>query len=148
MKIKKYLQQSPVIAINTAYEAIIPKLNKQLKSDNLNLIQGLVLTALFFEESGEVKPSQLADIFRTSRSHISHILSDLEYKGFIRRIVNSQDARSFQIELKAEGKKRALLLIKFYDRLQSQFEKDLGLSYCQKTVKGIFTLVDSFKRDL
>ena len=49
MKIKKYLEQSPTLAIHLAYENMIPQINKELKAENLNLLPGLVLTALFFE---------------------------------------------------------------------------------------------------
>lgn len=140
MKIKKYLQQSPVFAINAAYEAVIPKVNKQLKADQLNLLQGLVLTALFFEDSSDVNPSKLAEIFQTSRGNMSHILSELEYRGYIKRVVNEKDARGFKIELKSEGRKKALTLIKFYDRLQEMFEKNLGVGNCQKTIDGIYAI--------
>lgn len=148
MKIKRYLQQSPIFALNAAYEAIIPKLNKQMKSDQLNLLQGLVLTALFFEERTDINPSQLAEIFQTSRGNMSHILSDLEYRGYIKRVVNDKDARKFKIELKADGKKKALVIIKFYDRLQDLFEKNLGVNICQKTVDGIHAMTDIFNRSI
>jgi DNA-binding MarR family transcriptional regulator len=140
MKIAKYLQQSPVFAINAAYEAQIPRINRQLKEDGLNLLQGLVLTALFFEEKNDVGPSQLAEVFRTSRGNMSHILSHLESCGYLRRALHEGDARRFRIELKSEGRRKALGLIRFYDRLQNQFEKKLGESFCQKTVAGIHSI--------
>lgn len=146
MKITKYLQHSPIFALNAAYEAVIPKLNKQMKADQLNLLQGLVLTALFFEERTDINPSSLAKVFQTSRGNMSHILSDLEYRGYIRRVVNDKDARSFKIELKAEGKKKALSLIKFYDRLQALFEKNLGVQSCQKTVEGLHAISEVFSK--
>lgn len=144
----KYLQQSPIFALNSAYETIIPKLNKQLKADHLNLLQGLVLTALFFEDSRDINPSRLAEIFQTSRGNMSHILSDLEYRGYIKRIVHDKDARQFKIELKSDGRKKALTLIKFYDRLQDVFEKSLGVSHCQKTVDGVHSIAAAFKKSL
>lgn len=144
MKIQKYLKQSPIFALNAAYEAVIPKLNKQMKSDQLNLLQGLVLTALLFEESLDVNPSHLADVFQTSRGNMSHIISELEYLGYVKRVVNSKDARGFKIELKAEGKKKAISLVRFYDRLQSFFEKNLGAGYCQKTVDGLHLISKVF----
>ena len=145
MKIKKYLEQSPTLAIHLAYENMIPQINKELKADDLNLLQGLVLTALFFEEREDVTPSQLAELFQTTRGNISHIVSHLEYKGWIKRIVKKDDARHFHLELKAEGRKKALTLIKYYDRLQDTFEKALGVSQTQKTVDGIRAIAKTFK---
>jgi DNA-binding MarR family transcriptional regulator len=141
MKIKKYLLHSPIFAVSAAYEALIPKINKQLRADDMNLLQGLVLTALFFEEGGEARPSQLADIFQTSRGNMSHIISHLEYKGYVKRRLDDQDARSFRIELKADGRRKALTLIRYFDRIQELFEKDLGVRTCQKTVEGIHLLL-------
>ncbi len=146
MKIKKYLHQSPLFALNVSYEAIIPKLNKQMKLNNLNFLQGLVLTALFFEERTDVTPSQLAEIFQTSRGNMSHILSELEYRGYVKRVVSTVDARQFKIELKAEGKKKAMALIKFYDQIQDLFEKELGVKGCKDTVEGIHTLSKIFEK--
>jgi len=148
MKIQKYLEQSPVFSINAAYERMIPRLNKQLKSDDLNMMQGLVLTALFFEQRKDISPSQLADLFQTSRGNMSHILSHLEAKGWIKRVVHDQDARQFQIELKNEGRKKAVTLIKFYDKLQSTFEKELGSSACQKIVDGIQSITTIYQSSI
>lgn len=145
MKIKKYLLQSPIFALSTAYETVIPKLNKQMKKDQLNLLQGLVLTALMFEDRSDINPSYLADVFQTSRGNMSHILSHLESLGYVKRVVSEKDARGFYIELKAEGKKKALSLIKFYDGIQDLFEKALGIGGCQKTVDGLNSMAELFK---
>lgn len=145
MKIKKYLVHSPIFALNAVYEHVIPKLNKHLNLDDLNLLQGLVLTALFFEDKIEVTPSKLAEVFQTSRANMSHILSDLEYRGYIKRIVNERDARGFKIELKADGKKKALSLIKFFDGMQDNFERTLGIQNCQKIVVGFYEVSKIFR---
>lgn len=148
MKIQKYLEQSPIFALNAAYERVIPKVNRQLKEDGLNLIQGLVLTALFFEQRKDVSPSQLADLFQTSRGNMSHILSHLEAKGWVRRLVHAKDARQFQIELKAEGRKKAIHLIKFYDKLQAQFEKEMGGSGCMRFVQSLSVVAATYQASL
>ena len=145
MKIQKYLEQSPVFSLNAAYEAVVPSLNRKLKSEDLNLLQGLVLTALFFEDRKDITPSQLAELFQTSRANMSHILSHLEYKGWVRRVVREKDARQFHIELRPDGRKKATSLIRFYDRLQSSFEKELGTSGCQRLVDGLKALTTCYR---
>lgn len=144
MKIEKYLKQSPVFALNSVYESIIPKLNKKMRTNHLNLIQGLVLTALLFEDRNDVNPTHLAETFRTSRGNISHILSELEYRGYIRRVVNERDARGFMIELRPEGKKKALSLVKFYDRIQEFFETRIGIQNCKFTIDGLSKMAEVF----
>ena len=137
MRIKKYLNASPVFSINAAYEVIITDINKFLKAEEINLLQGLVLTALFFEGNEFITPSQLANVFHTSRGNMSHIISHLEYKGWVKRIVSNKDARIFQIVLKPEGKRKSLRLIKYYDKIQDFFESQIGVSVCKITVENI-----------
>lgn len=144
MRINKYLEQSPVFAINLAYEAILTDLNRSLKEEGLNVMQALLLTALFFEEDRAVTPSMLAKAFHTSRGNISHSISHLEAKAWVRRKVDIDDARSFHIELRPEGRKKALALIKFFDKLQNHFESKMAASACQRVVTGIFGLVDVY----
>lgn len=141
MKISKYLEQSPVFAINAAYEALIPNFNKRLKKEEVNLLQGLVLTALFFEEAEDLTPSALAEILKTTRGNMSHILSYLEYRGWVKRKLDPQDARKFYIELRPEGRRKALGLIKIYDQIQSLFENELGLLACQKATLSIHRMM-------
>lgn len=146
MKISKYLEQSPVFAINSAYEAVIPSLNRRLKNEEVNLLQGLVLTALFFEGRSDITPSMLAQQFKTSRGNMSHILSHLEYKGWVKRVLDPKDARKFYIELKPDGKKKALSLIKIYDRIQNLFEKELGLKSCQQAASMILRIAGTLEK--
>lgn len=63
---------------------------------------------------------------------MSHCLSHLEYQGWIKRQVKSTDARSFQIVLKPEGKKKALGLIKYFDAVQNNLEKNFTASSVKK----------------
>ncbi len=131
MKLRRYLEESPIYALNNAYEVLLSHINKVLKKEDVNFLQGLVLTALFFEEGKALTPSKLAEQFQTSRGNMSHIISHLEYKGFVKRVLNEADARQFHIELKPGGKKKALVLIKYFDKLQGAFEKALGAKACQ-----------------
>lgn len=144
MKITKYLNASPVFALNAAYEAIVSDINRVLKSEESNLLQGLVLTALFFEDKDTITPSKLAQVFHTSRGNISHIVSHLEYKGWVKRVVSPTDARQFQIILKPEGRKQAVKLVKYYDKIQDLFEDQLGVAHCKDATDKISKLKDTY----
>ena len=140
MKIKKYLDVSPVFAINSAYENLIAGVNQSLKEDGLNLLQGLVLTSLFFEDGEEVSPSDLAKVLKTTRSNISHIVSSLEYRNLIKRTLHPKDARQYILSLRPDGRRKALSLIKFFDKLQNDCEKTLGKTTCEDVARGIHKL--------
>lgn len=126
MKIKKYLQASPLYSINNVYEMTLAELNKSLKAEEINFVQGLILVSIFLEEKGEVSPSLIAKSFQTSPSNISHALSHLEEKRWIRRVANPKDARKFLIEIKPDGAKKASRLIRFFNFIQDQFEDEFG----------------------
>ncbi len=145
MKIRNYLNESPLVALNGVYEAVITDLNRQLRKEGVNLMQGLILTALLFEDSETVTPSQLAEVFQTSRANVSHMVSHLEANGWVKRAVNKEDARKFHLLLKPEGKKVALRLIKFYDSIQNKIEKQMGESRSRKLVDGLHELKAIYK---
>lgn len=145
LKIEKYLQSSPIFALNAAAESILPLVNRRLRPEGTNLLQGLVLTALFFEDQTQITPSLLADLFHTSRGNMSHIISSLESRRWVQRVVNSRDARGFHILLTADGRKKALSLIKFYDGLQRSLEKGLGPQTCRRLNGSLRTMMKLMK---
>jgi DNA-binding MarR family transcriptional regulator len=108
-----------------------------LSGDNLNFLEGLVLAAIFFETPLPVKPSHLAATFGTTRGNISHCISSLEAKGLLQRKIDPTDARAYQLTLKPQGKKCALRVISAFDRLQREFEKEVGKTVLSDTLKTI-----------
>lgn len=145
MKIETYLQQSPIFVLNAVYEKTIPRINKELKDENLNLLQGLVLTALFFEDRSDITPSILAKTFQTTKANMSHIISNLESTGLIKRTVNQNDARVFYILLKPDGKKKALQLIKYFDEIQETYEQEFGSASLKRMLSFMMKISD-FRR--
>ena len=73
--------------------------------------------------------------------------SALEYQGYVKRNLSKADARRFHIELKSEGRKKALYLIKFFDRIQNDFEKSLGVSSCEALAESIHQFGSLFKKN-
>lgn len=117
-----------------------------LSSDQLSFLEGLTLAALFFEAPRPVKPSQLADTFGTTRGNVSHCISSLEAKGLLQRKIDPEDARVFLLALKPQGKRAALRVIAAFDKLQKEFEGEIGktaLGEMLRTLKrleGVFPL--------
>ena len=97
-----------------------------LAADDLSFMEGLTLAALFFEAPQPVKPSHLAETFGTTRGNISHCISSLEARGHLQRKIDPEDARAYQLALKPQGKRCALRVIAALDRLQKEFEAEMG----------------------
>jgi DNA-binding MarR family transcriptional regulator len=137
MRIDAFLRESPMFAVSRAARRFEALAAKALTGDNLSFLEGLVLAALFFEGPRPVKPSQLAETFATTRSNVSHCISSLEAKGFMQRKIDPADARAYQLALKPQGKRCAVRVIGAFDRLQKEFEGEIGQSALAEMLKAL-----------
>lgn len=126
MRIQAFLRESPMFAVTRAARRFEVLSKQALLPDELSFLEGLVLAALFFESPAPVKPSQLAQSFDTTRGNISHCVSSLEAKGLLQRRIDADDARAYLLTLKPQGRRCALRVIRAFDRLQKEFETEIG----------------------
>jgi DNA-binding MarR family transcriptional regulator len=126
MRIETFLKQSLLFEVNRAARLMERHMSRIFGSGDFHLMEALVLVAIFFEDPRGVKPSQLSEAMSTTRGNISHCVSSLEAKGLIRRRIDADDARSFQLLLKPQGRAQAMQAIRALDRLQREFETNLG----------------------
>jgi DNA-binding MarR family transcriptional regulator len=144
MRIDAFLHESPMFAVNRAARRFESLAAKVLAADGLSFLEGLVLAALFFEAPRLVKPSQLADTFGTTRGNVSHCISSLEAEGLLQRKIDPDDARAYQLSLKPQGKKCALRVISAFDRLQKEFEDEVGKTVLRDMLTAIRKLEGLF----
>ena len=121
MRIDAFLRESPVFAVTRAARSFESLSARTLAADDLTFLEGLLLAALFFEAPKPVKPSQLSEVFRTSRGNISHCISTLESRGLLQRRIDPDDARVFLLALRPQGKRIALRVIAIFDEMQKAF---------------------------
>lgn len=140
MRIETFLQQSPMFCIGLTARRFESLTSRLLEADGLNFIEALILAALFFEPSGGVKPSHLAEIFGTTRGNVSHCVSSLEAKGLVQRKIDPQDARAYHLALKPQGKKAALRVIAALDHVQREFEAKVGKETLQSALRVVRSL--------
>ena len=126
MRIDAFLRESPMFAVNRAARKFNSFADLALAADKLSFLEGLVLVAILFEAPRQIKPSQLADTFATTRANISHSLSSLEAKGLLQRNIDPEDARAYLLTLKPAGRRCAMRVIRAHDRMQQAFEKEVG----------------------
>ncbi len=140
MRIDAFLHESPMFAVNRASRRFESLTARVLAADGVGFLESLVLAALFFEAPRPVKPSQLAETFATTRGNLSHCISSLEAKGFLQRKIDPADARSYLLTLKPQGKRCALRVIAALDRLQRDFESEIGKASLAEMLKSIRNL--------
>ncbi len=129
-----------MFAVNCAARRFNSLASHTLAADGLSFMEGLVLVAILFEAPRQIKPSQLAETFATTRGNISHSISSLEGKGLVQRKIDQADARAFLLTLKPAGKRVAMRVIGAFDRMQQAFEKEVGKTALGETLKVIRTL--------
>lgn len=137
MRIDAFLHESPMFAVNRAARRFESLAGQVFTADSLSFLEGLVLATMFFEAPRPVKPSQLAETFGTTRGNISHCVSSLEAKGLLQRRIDSEDARAYQLTLKPQGKKCAVRVIGGFDKLQKEFEQEVGKTVLSDTLKSL-----------
>jgi DNA-binding MarR family transcriptional regulator len=140
MRIDAFLHESPMFAVNHAARRFESLAAQSLATDDLNFLEGLVLAAMFFEAPRPVKPSQMAETFGTTRGNVSHCVSSLEAKGLLQRKIDPDDARAYQLTLKPQGKKCAVLVIGVFDKLQKEFEREIGKTALGEMLKALHKL--------
>lgn len=126
-----------MFAINRAARRFESLAARVLAADGLGFLESLALAALFFEAPRPVKPSQLAETFATTRGNLSHCISSLEAKGFLQRKIDPADARAYLLTLKPQGRRCALRVIAALDRLQREFENEIGKASLAEMLKSI-----------
>jgi DNA-binding MarR family transcriptional regulator len=137
MRIDAFLSESPMFAVNRAARRFESLAGQVLAGDELGFLEGLVLAALFFEAPQAIKPSQLAEAFGTTRGNVSHCVSSLEGKGLLHRKIDPVDARAFHLTLKPQGKKCAVRVIGALDKLQREFEREIGKAALGETLNNL-----------
>jgi DNA-binding MarR family transcriptional regulator len=137
MRIDAFLRESPMFAVNCAARRFNALANQALVADGLSFLDGLVLVAIWFEAPRQIKPSELADTFATTRGNISHSISSLEAKGLLQRKIDQTDARAFLLALKPAGKRAAMRVIGAFDRMQRAFEKEVGKTALTDMLRAI-----------
>ena len=135
MRIDAFLRESPMFAVSRAARRLEVLGARALQEDQLSFLEGLMLAALFFEAPKPVKPSQLAETFQTTRGNASHCISSLEAKGHLQRKIDPEDARAYLLALKPQGKRCALRVIAAFDRLQKEFEDEIGKNALAEMLK-------------
>jgi DNA-binding MarR family transcriptional regulator len=143
MRIETFLNESPMFCITLTarrFDALVAHL---LQADDLNFLEALILSALFFESPAPVKPSQLAQTFGTTRGNVSHCISSLEARGLVQRRIDPEDARAYHLALKPQGRKTAIRVIGALDKVQKQFESTVGKEALQASLAVIRSLAES-----
>ena len=141
MRIESFLQQSPVFQASRIARRMEASLNTILREEGLTFFESLVLAAIFFESKSGIKPSALAETFQTTRGNISHCVSSLEAKGLVRRRIDPDDARAFQLVLQPTGRRRAVRVVGILDRMQRHFEETIGIEKLE-TMLGQMSVVE------
>ena len=137
MRIDAFLLESPMFAVSRAARRFEALTARVLAADNLGFLEAIVLAGLFFEAPRQVRPSELAATFSTTRASVSHCITSLEAKGLVQRKIDPQDARAYLLTLKPQGRRCAMRVIAALDGLQKTFENEIGKASLAEMIRAI-----------
>jgi DNA-binding MarR family transcriptional regulator len=143
MKIKKFISQSPIFSLYLAASEVVEHFQKNLVNFEVHFLQGLILTAIFFEDK-EVRPLELSHVFQVERSTLSHAIRGLEKKGWLKRNMHPTDARGYVLSLTSSGRKKALALIKEFDQVHDGIEQNIGVRKLKESIDNINAVRKSY----
>lgn len=144
MRIDAFLSESPMFAVSRAARRFEALAARVLAADDLGFLEALALAGLFFEAPRQVKPSELAATFATTRGSVSHCITSLEAKGLVQRKIDPEDARAYLLTLKPQGKRCAVRVIAALDRLQKSFEDEIGKAALGEMIRAMRRLDSVF----
>jgi DNA-binding MarR family transcriptional regulator len=140
VRIEAFLSQSPIVQITRVARRVEASLDRILREEGVTFFEALVLSAIFFEKKGGIRPSQLAETFQTSRGNVSHCISSLETKGLVKRRLDPADARALRLLLEPAGRKRAVRVVGVLDRMQRHFEQSVGVGRLESMLEKMGTV--------
>lgn len=140
MRIEAYLRESPMFTVKNAARQFDSLAARAFAVDDLGLTEGLVLAATFLEASQQTRPSHLAETLGTTRGNISHAVSSLEAKGLVQRRIDPTDARGYLLTLRPAGKRCAVRVVGAFDKMQKEFEKQVGAAKLAEALRVINAL--------
>ncbi|WP_174733247.1 MarR family winged helix-turn-helix transcriptional regulator [Mesobacillus harenae] len=91
---------------------------------NLAPEQNLVMMILF--EKDGITQNELSEKLMKDKTNIARMVSSLERKGFIRRVVNEQDRRALHLYLTVEGRALGDKIIPISEEFNSLILEDIS----------------------
>lgn len=91
--------------------AIDTRLTQLLDREGLSCSAWAVLTMIYSDRSGAVRPSSLGQALSQSRAHMTRLSDELVAGGWVERIPNATDRRAVDLRLSAEGERRVRILL-------------------------------------
>lgn len=122
MRFQEFMEKSLLMGLYQKYHTHFSSLIRELRKQGLNLNQSLILLALFFENNGDVHPSDLEKVLLTPKDQISHELKKLEQMNFLKRQISPSDGRQRTLHLTSKGKQIASHLVGIFDRNENALE--------------------------
>jgi DNA-binding MarR family transcriptional regulator len=136
MKIDKFMASSPAFAVLRVARLLETSISGALKDFQLNSTQAGVLLSLFFEQR-HVRPGELHRALDVTPSNLSHAVTALERKRWLRRNPILGDARGYGLELTERGKRVTASLVRYFDRMQALTERRLTEHGAARLVTGL-----------
>ena len=125
--------------------AIDGRLAQLLAREGLGGSAWAVLTMIYSDRDGAVRPSDISQALSQSRAHMTRLSDELVAAGWVERIPNSADRRAVGLRLSAEGERRVQALLPQVGALYQEMLGAVpatGLDTLEATLRGLLRHIE------
>lgn len=140
------IESKIVVALERISEAFRVLLWNESKSNNLSPIQTQLLIYLLFHDKSTCKVGYLATEFNMTKATISDAVNTLLLKNLIFKRKDTQDSRSFTIELTNEGKAAAKQIATFSSPIEYPL-RQLDENQKQVLFESLLELIEKLNKE-
>jgi len=130
-----------VPAIERAVHLLALYLERQLGALEISQAEAHVLARL--DRGGSTSPTELHRLFGHKRSTLTGILDRLEARGYVTRVLNADDRRSFIVSLTSEGK----IVAETVSATIEALERRIAARLSQRDLNGFFSLLAALEAE-
>ncbi|KYD02676.1 hypothetical protein B5V89_05250 [Heyndrickxia sporothermodurans] len=133
------------VLIRNADLTITSYVRKHLEPYNLAPEQNLIMRMLWNEDG--ISSTELVSHLNKDKANIARMIASLEGKGFIKKVDDPSDKRTFKVHLTEEGKRLAHLVEPVQQKMRDTLTKGMTEEEVNELQKLITKIINNIKGD-
>lgn len=126
------------------FKSIVER-NEIFQKSALTRTEYMILNFVFLQKQ-LICMKDVQERFNFNRSTCSELLTSLENKGFVEKLINEYDTRIKYIKIKPQGKKEYLKIVKQFEQIDAEFASCFTEEEQQMFSKLLDKILDSNKK--
>lgn len=130
--------------VHNMFKSLIEK-NEIFQKSPLTRTEYMILSFVI-SQNRLICMKDIQERFNINRSTSSELLTSLETKGFVEKLINEEDSRIKYIKVTCEGKKEYLKIVKQFEQIDEEFTSCLNEEERQIFSDLLDKILDNYKK--